>query len=71
MHDPGVSRCGVANVRLDVIASAAKQSILSLRGRMDCLAALAMTAGASGFLRGACHRARVRTTVGSQWRLQL
>src|SRR6266705_3025376 len=34
------------NVRLDVIASAAKQSILSLRGEMDCFAALAMTAGA-------------------------
>src|SRR6267378_5911214 len=33
-----------ANVRLDVIASAAKQSILSLRGAMDCFAALAMTA---------------------------
>ena len=28
---------------LDVIASAAKQSILSLRGEMDCFAALAMT----------------------------
>jgi hypothetical protein len=26
-----------------VIASAAKQSILSLRGKMDCFAALAMT----------------------------
>ena len=33
-------------VCLDVIASAAKQSILSLRGEMDCFAALAMTAGA-------------------------
>ena len=31
---------------LHVIASAAKQSILSLRGKMDCFAALAMTAGA-------------------------
>jgi hypothetical protein len=29
-----------------VIASAAKQSILSLRGEMDCFASLAMTAGA-------------------------
>jgi hypothetical protein len=29
---------------LNVIASAAKQSILSLRGAMDCFAALAMTA---------------------------
>jgi hypothetical protein len=28
---------------LNVIASAAKQSILSLRGQMDCFAALAMT----------------------------
>jgi len=33
-------------VRLVVIASAAKQSILSLRGKMDCFAALAMTARA-------------------------
>src|SRR5882724_5391203 len=40
------SRRGGANVCLDVIASAAKQSILSLRGKMDCFAALAMTAGA-------------------------
>jgi len=31
---------------LHVIASAAKQSILSLRGKMDCFAALAMTARA-------------------------
>jgi hypothetical protein len=29
--------------RRNVIASAAKQSILSLRGEMDCFAALAMT----------------------------
>ena len=34
-----------------VIASAAKQSILSLRGAMDCFAALAMTAGQDGLLR--------------------
>jgi len=34
------------NVRLDVIASEAKQSILPLRGEMDCFASLAMTAGA-------------------------
>jgi hypothetical protein len=34
----------IANVRLDtVIASEAKQSILSLRGEMDCFASLAMT----------------------------
>jgi hypothetical protein len=31
---------------LAVIASAAKQSILSLRGKMDCFASLAMTARA-------------------------
>jgi len=31
------------NVRLDVIASAAKQSISPRKGRMDCFAALAMT----------------------------
>ncbi|HMI17285.1 MAG TPA: hypothetical protein VK526_13165 [Bradyrhizobium sp.] len=43
-----------------VIASAAKQSILSLRGEMDCFAALAMTARGDGLLRGACHRARMR-----------
>jgi hypothetical protein len=30
-----------------VIASEAKQSILPLRGEMDCFAALAMTAGAN------------------------
>ena len=35
-----------------VIASAAKQSILSLRGKMDCFAALAMTATAMDLLRG-------------------
>jgi len=33
-------------LELHVIASAAKQSILSLRGKMDCFALLAMTAGA-------------------------
>ena len=33
-------------MRLVVFASAAKQSILSLRGKMDCFAALAMTARA-------------------------
>ena len=40
----GAWRGEVANVCLDVIASEAKQSILSLRGEMDCFAALAMTA---------------------------
>jgi hypothetical protein len=45
MHDPDASRRGVANLRLDVIArsEATKQSILSLRGEMDCFASLAMT----------------------------
>src|SRR6266700_6569137 len=42
----GASRGEAANVRLVVFASAAKQSSLSLRGEMDCFAALAMTAGA-------------------------
>ena len=41
--------CSSANARLQfhVIASAAKQSILSLRGKMDCFASLAMTARAT------------------------
>src|SRR6266699_2093085 len=39
----GASRREAVNVCLDVIASAAKQSILSLRGTMDCFASLAMT----------------------------
>jgi hypothetical protein len=41
----GASRRGVVNLRLDVIArsEATKQSILSLRGTMDCFASLAMT----------------------------
>jgi len=34
-----------------VIASEAKQSILSLRGAMDCFASLAMTARQDGLLR--------------------
>src|SRR5882757_11268109 len=42
----GASRREDANVCLDVIASAAKQSILSLCGAMDCFASLAMTARA-------------------------
>ena len=42
MHNSGVSR-GAAEFCLDVIASAAKQSILSLRDEMDCFASLAMT----------------------------
>jgi len=41
-----------ACLELHVIASAAKQSILPLRGKMDCFAALAMTARVS---RGSTH----------------
>src|SRR5712672_983662 len=46
MHDSGASRRESANARLGVIArsEATKQSILSLRGEMDCFASLAMTA---------------------------
>ncbi len=44
---------------INVIASAAKQSILSLRGEMDCFAALAMTAVRRHTL--SCHRPRRRT----------
>ena len=56
MHDSGVSRRGIADLRVVVIArsdlsavaqrakaEATKQSILSLRGEMDCFASLAMT----------------------------
>ena len=49
----GRMRGEVANV-FYVIASAAKQSILSYCGKMDCLAALAMTARVS---RGSTHPA--------------
>src|SRR5882757_3498053 len=38
-----MARREVVELCLDVIASAAKQSILSLRGQMDCFASLAMT----------------------------
>jgi hypothetical protein len=38
-------RRGNADVHLDVIASEAKQSIVLLRGGMDCFASLAMTVG--------------------------
>jgi len=49
-----------------VIASAAKQSILPLRGKMDCFASLAMTAGAMDcFAEPVIGRAFVRP-VGSQ-----
>jgi hypothetical protein len=36
-----------ARLQVHVIASEAKQSILSLRGKMDCFAALAMTVSAA------------------------
>ena len=62
----GALRGEVANVCLDVIASEAKQSILSLRGKMDCFAALAMTAGAMDcFAEPVIGRAFARP-VGSQ-----
>jgi len=44
INDSGASRRGVADVCLAVIASAAKQSILPRKERMDCFASLAMTA---------------------------
>ena len=50
---------------LHVIASAAKQSILSLRGKMDCFAALAMTAGAMDcFTAPVIERALTQTVGG-------
>jgi hypothetical protein len=62
----GASRGGVAHSRLDVVASEAKQSILSLRGEMDCFAALAMTARAMDcFAKPVIGRAFARP-VGSQ-----
>jgi len=74
----GAWRGEVVNVRLVVIASqrvgakrrpmtgSAKQSILSLRGKIDCFAALAMTAGAMEcFAEPVIGRAFVRP-VGSQ-----
>jgi hypothetical protein len=48
MHSSGALRCEREAVCSDVIASAAKQSMLSLR--------------LYGLLRGACHRARIRAT---------
>src|SRR3977135_567630 len=46
MHDSGASRRGVVNACSPSLrgALATKQSILSLRGEMDCFASLAMTA---------------------------
>jgi hypothetical protein len=45
INGSGASRGEVVNVRLDVIASEAKQSISPRKGRMDCFVAslLAMT----------------------------
>jgi hypothetical protein len=47
MHSSGASRRENADLCLTVIASKAKQSILSLLGKMDCFVAslLAMTVG--------------------------
>jgi hypothetical protein len=50
-HHPGASRRGIAKLRLQFGqpslrgALATKQSILSVRGGMDCFASLAMTVG--------------------------
>jgi len=66
INGSGAWRGEVVNVCLDVIASAAKQSILSLRGAMDCFASLAMTARAMGcFAEPVIGRAFARP-VGSQ-----
>src|SRR5467141_3711659 len=55
------SRGEAANVRLAVIASAAKQSILSYCG--DGVLRFARNDGrGNGLLRGACHRARMCAT---------
>ncbi len=43
LQDSGAARREAVNVCLAVIASAAKQSILSYCGKMDCFASLAMT----------------------------
>jgi hypothetical protein len=43
LQSPGETRRGKAEVCLVVIASETKQSILPLRGDMDCFASLAMT----------------------------
>jgi hypothetical protein len=43
INGSGASRGEVVNVRLGVIASAAKQSISPRKERMDCFASLAMT----------------------------
>jgi len=43
VHNPGALRRGIVSACFAVIASEAKQSILSLCGTMDCFASLAMT----------------------------
>jgi hypothetical protein len=43
LHNSGKSCREIAGAYFHVIASEAKQSILFLRGAMDCFAALAMT----------------------------
>jgi hypothetical protein len=59
LQDSGAARREAANVCLAVIASAAKQSILSLR--RDGLLRCARNDGAGdGLRRGACHRSRIR-----------
>src|SRR5205814_171954 len=61
---PGSSHREVANVRLDVIASAAKQSISPRKGRMDCFASLAMTVSCD-------HRATLSGRHHPQRRLRI
>jgi len=43
MHDSGAARREIVKLHLDVIASAAKQSMAATKRKMDCFAALAMT----------------------------
>ncbi len=63
---PRALRAAKSRLQFHVIASAAKQSILSLRGEMDCFAALAMTARAMDcFAEPVIGRAFARP-VGSQ-----
>src|SRR5882757_2082204 len=67
INDSGASPRGRERVfdARAVIASAAKQSILSLCGKMDCFASLAMTAGAMEcFAEPVIGRAFVRPVGG-------
>jgi hypothetical protein len=62
----GAWRSEVMNVRLDVIASEAKQSILSCCS--NGLLRFARNDGrGSGLLRGACHRVRLRASRNDEW----